>query len=482
MSSIGYNSIAKCLVMLVQLWTSAILARNLNSADYGVVGIAMVIIGFFNRFSDMGVQAALIRRPDLDESFIRTARALNLYIAVALFILAVCFAPISAYIFRNSSVPPVVMALSITFLISTLGFLPCALLTREMRFAELRMPTVAGALVRGLVAVSCAWGGLKYWSLVAGNLAGLIMSSALFRVIRPVPCKWQLNAAIAKEILRFGLPLCGTGLLAFACLNLDNFVIASFAGAAQLGFYTVALTWGTYSSSAVSEIVHSVLFPRMSQLQNNRPHLKVIYLRSLRIIMFGTILINSVLFAAASNFLITVLGKGSLRWAPAIGCLQALCVYGILRAATEPLGNVVLALGKPAVMFRAALLVFVCDVCALPFVVKSYGIFGVAIVMSAVYVLQWIIYAPFLRTELGVSLSELLKIAAPCLFSAVLVLGISEFLTPTWSHNWGTLFLKAAVVSIIFCIAHECLSRGAILNELLTLPAVAKWRGKAIHV
>jgi PST family polysaccharide transporter len=66
LANIGYNSIAKVLTMAVGVATSAILARNLGADDYGVVGIAMIVIGFLGRFSDIGMSAALVQRPRID--------------------------------------------------------------------------------------------------------------------------------------------------------------------------------------------------------------------------------------------------------------------------------------------------------------------------------------------------------------------------------------------------------------------------------
>src|SRR5437870_4397542 len=156
LANIGYNSIAKVLTMVVGMLTSAILARNLGADDYGVVGIAMIVIGFLARFSDIGVGAALVQRPSVDERVLETAQGLNLILAATLFVCALVAAPLTVTIFNNRTVPLVVSILAGSFFISAIGFLPSALLTREMRFAKLRTPMVTGTLIRGVVAVTCA--------------------------------------------------------------------------------------------------------------------------------------------------------------------------------------------------------------------------------------------------------------------------------------------------------------------------------------
>ena len=151
--------------MAVGVATSAILARNLGADDYGVVGIAMIVIGFLGRFSDIGMTAALVQRPRIDERVLETAQTLNLILAAVLFACALAAAPFMAVVFKNYAVPQVVSVLACSLLISAIGFLPSALLTREMRFAALRIPFVTGAVA------------LDYFAYRIGLNAGLLADS-----------------------------------------------------------------------------------------------------------------------------------------------------------------------------------------------------------------------------------------------------------------------------------------------------------------
>ena len=372
-ANIAYNSVAKLVTMGVGVVTSMILARKLGAEDYGVVGIAMMVIGFLSRFNDLGLTAAMVQRKKIDDELLQTAQTLNVLISVSLFVCALLAAPLTIPIFKNRAVPQVVAALAFSLVLSALGFLPTALLTREMQFVRLRMPLVTGSLVRGVVSVACALTGWKYWSLVFGNLAAVLTTSLLLRVIRPIKVKLSVRGALSRELLGFGIPILLSNLLAFTVLNIDNFVIGSFLGAAQLGYYAIAFTWSTYSCSTLSETVHSVLFPRFSQSQNNRTELAAMYCRSVRAVMFIAVMGNAALFAISDGFLVTVLGKGNPKWLPALQTLQVLCVYGAIRASVEPIGNVILALGQSKLLLRAVLFPIAIELCLLPVVAKFCG-------------------------------------------------------------------------------------------------------------
>lgn len=465
LANISYNSIAKVLTMAVQVVISTILARNLGANDYGVVGVAMIVIGFLGRFDDMGMTAALVQRRTVDERVLETAQALNLILAGILFLSAQIAAPFTATVFKSQAVPLVVRVLALSFLISVVGFLPTALLTRDMQFAKLRAPSVVGTLVRGIVAVSLALTGGKYWSLVAGTLAGGFTTAVLLRVFRHVKAHRHIHRDIARELLRYGLPLWGSGVLTFIVFNVDNLVIGSFMGTSALGFYTVAITWSTFACSALYETVHSVLFPRFSQIQLDQVRLAQTYFRSLQAVIFVAVMANATLFAVADGFLFTVLGKGSPRWLPSLHPLQILCVYGALRASMEPVGPVLMALGRSKLLLWANLIPASLELCLLPFAVLKWGLPGAASVVCGAYSLQWIVYGPFLKRHLKIGPSSLLKAAVPAVVAAILGILASDAIPFDNPLSWQSIVLRSAAVCIVYLVVHEALTRGAMLTE-----------------
>ncbi len=466
LSNIGYNSIAKVLTMGVGVLTTTVLQRNLGPEDYGVVGVAMIVIGFLGRFSDMGMSSALVQTPNIDAAVLETSQALNMALSVVLFLCAVIAVPFSGMVFKNPAVPAVVFALSFSFLVSAIGFLPSSLLAREMRFGALRMPSVAGSLMSAVVAMSCVFAGLKYWSLVAGTLAATLTTSLLLNIVHPVKARWRIHRDVANRLLKFGLPLVATGILIFMVFNMDKFIIGSIMGASQFGYYAVAFTWSTYVANTLYEIVHSVLFSRFSQVQNDRASLAAMYYRSLQVVVFGAVLVNASLFAVADGFLVTMLGKGSERWLPSLPVLQILCVYGVLRASMEPVGNVILALGRTKLLLLAGLLCIAVELCLLPFVAVRWGLTGVACLVSVAYALQWVIYGPFLKRELGIGPGVLMKLAVPVSLAAISAVLASRMIQLQNPLSWASIILRCSVVCVVFTLLHEALTRGSMLKEI----------------
>jgi O-antigen/teichoic acid export membrane protein len=473
-ANIRFNLIARAAVMLVQLGVTTILARTLSPHDYGVVGVAMILIGFLGRFDDFGMTAALVQRPALDVRSLATAQSLNAAIAVVLFLLAQAAAPFTADIFKNDAVPWVVRILGCTFLLSPVRLLPTALLTREMRFASLRGPAVAGALARGLVAVGLALIGARYWSLVVGMLAGAVTTALLLRVSFPVRAPWVLDRGIARELLHYGLPLSGSMLLMFIVYNTDNFFIGTLRSTNELGFYAVAINWSTFVCSTLSEVVQSVLFPRFSQLQSDRRELAIKYARSLRATAFVALLCNGALFACADGFLYTVLGGGTSRWMPSLLPLQILCVYGAVRAILDPAWSVIMAVGCSRLLLWANSLPAIIELSLMPFVVAKWGLPGAAVLMTTALNVQWLVYGRFLRRELAFAPTNILLTVLPSILAAVTAVAAARSIPLGSSLLWPGIILRGVVVCVAFSAVHELLSRGAMTVEICRAVGLAR--------
>ena len=103
----------------VSQWiTIIILARILTPADFGLVGMAMVVIGFMNIFRDMGTSPAIIQRQVLSENLLSSIFWVNLIIGILSMSVVFLGAPLVGLLYHDSQVIPVLQILSISFFIS----------------------------------------------------------------------------------------------------------------------------------------------------------------------------------------------------------------------------------------------------------------------------------------------------------------------------------------------------------------------------
>ena len=456
--SIGYKSASRFLIYGLQALTTVVLARNLSAQDYGIAGYAMIFIGFLASFNDIGIGSALIQREQLDDAVLATAFSLRLSLGILAFCLAWILAPLAGLTFGDTSVSAVIRILSLGFLVSVLGFIPSALLLRDLDFGRWVLATLGGAIFRAAVACYLAIRGYGYWSIVLGSLGGTSIESLCFMVFSKHTVKLSWQKDVAGGLLRFGLPLFVSGLLTFSLFNADNLIIGAVSGASILGFYAIAFNWGSIFSKAIYEVLHSVLFPAFSRIQSETETLRRMYLRMMEQISFFGVLIQAGLLACSRDFLVIILGKGTDKWIPACHALQILSLYGLIRLLVEPVGNVLIAAGRTNLLLRANLLAAAVEIGLLYPVLKLGGIEGVAMLVTLSYALQCFIYWPFLKAHLNLSLRELGKSILPSILASIPALIAGLLLDKIAVGLLFRFSLRVCVVAAIFVTVQGQLS------------------------
>jgi lipopolysaccharide exporter len=477
--NILYTGLGKGLTLICLALTSLVLARNLSSADYGVVGFAGIIIGFLGQFSDLSLGSAVVRRPVLRANSLDTAFTLKLILSCGAFALALLVAPFARHLFDHPAVGNVIRILSLTFLVSTVGFVPQILLMREMNYRALMIPGIMGSAVQCVLAVTLVLCGWSYWAVVIASVGASLSSGIAIQLTRRTPIRFRLDTTDAREYLRFGIPLFGAGLLIFLIFNLDNFLVGTSMGSAKLGYYALAFTWGTFICGFLSTTVNNVLMPTFAVIQNDRVAMRRWYLKTTELAALIGTTVNASLFANVHYFLLTFLGKGTAKWMPAATSLQILCVYGILRVVTEVIGPCLTARGETRVLWRANLLIGVVEVALLLLALRTGRIEMVAAAVFAAYGCAAIVLMPFLRRELSIGLGDILAHIWPVVPAFVAGYLVTTLLPRSLGNTLVTLAVRGAITASVVVFTHgvctrfRCIHevRGMIFHRIASVPA-----------
>ena len=436
-----------------------------SPADYGVVGFAGIVIGFLVHFSDMGIGTAVIRSPQVDKSKLSTALTLKIILSTLAFVAALSIAPFAHLLFEHPQTANVIRLLSLNFLISTIGFLSLTTLTREMNYRALVVPGVVGTIIRCILVVVLIRHGWRYWAIITADIAATFATGVVAQIVCRVPLRIHFDLRIAEEYLRFGLPLFGSGVLIFAIFNLDNFLVGARMGSAKLGYYAIAFTWASFICGLLYDTVNNVLLPTFSAIQHDLGAMRRWYLKTVDLAAFVSVVVNTALLMNAHEFLVTFLGKGTDKWVPATLALQILCVYGMVRAVTEPLGPCLLARGRSDMLWRANLVAGTIELLLLLLAVRSGRIELVAAVVLLAYVSQVIVYLPYLRRDLSVSLSDIVGQLWP-VFPAIATGVLVTSLLPTWmGGSLFTLAVRGLFTASIVALTHGLCTRFRCFHE-----------------
>jgi O-antigen/teichoic acid export membrane protein len=463
--NIIYAALTKGATLLCAVITTMVVARNLTAGDYGVVGFATIVIGFLLQFTDMGLMRAAIRRQDLQLDSLYTALTLKAILGCVAFAVALLIAPFARHFIDHPATGNVIRILALEFIVSTIGFVPAVVLTREINYRALTVPVITGALVQCMVAVILVRSGWSYWAVVIADVGGTFAVGVAMQFTRKIPTHFSFDWADAREYLRFGIPLFASGIVIFIILNLDNFLVSTSMGSVQLGYYALAFTCSTFICMFLNETVNNVLLPSFAAMQDNPVAMRRWYLKTIELVSFVAVIGNTALLVNASFFLVTFLGKGSNKWLPAMLALRILCVYGIVRAITVPIGACIMARGHTNILFRANVLAGSVEVILLLLAIRSGKIELVAAAVLIAYLTQAVVYLPYLRMTFSITYGDFIAQVWPVV-PAMAVGWIATSLLPiTFGNTFLTLAARGAFTAVVVALTHGLFSRFRCFQE-----------------
>ena len=341
--------------MVLQFGAAIVLARLLRPEDFGLAGLAMVVVVFVGVLAEAGMSSALIYRRPLSTRDVRVAFTFSMAVALALSSALALLAPYVAAPFRQDSLAVILRAQAPLFILAAVGSTARGLLRRRLDFRRLFLVDV-GSYFLGytLVAVTLAANGFGVWSLVVGALAQAGLGSALALGLAPHPLRPLFVTRDGLQLLSYGGANTLNSVVAHVGRSADSLVIGRLLGTAELGLYTRAFSLFSVPISYMSMAMTSVLFPVMSEIQDDRARSRTGYYLGVQLMTMIAAPVSAAVIVAAPHLVVGLYGE---RWLGAALPLQILASAGTLRAVynlgaavTQSSGNVMAEVRRQTVL------------------------------------------------------------------------------------------------------------------------------------
>ncbi|HMO10322.1 MAG TPA: oligosaccharide flippase family protein, partial [Actinotalea sp.] len=147
---VAWTAGSRMLIQVVQVGATAVLARLLSPAEYGLSALVAVVTGFAAILVDLGIAASVVQRKDLTARYLDTAFWLNLSIGLVMAGLVCAVAVPTAAFFDQPALVGLMLLSSLTFVLSLNG-VHVSVMQRALAFGRLSRMNVVSTTV-GLVA------------------------------------------------------------------------------------------------------------------------------------------------------------------------------------------------------------------------------------------------------------------------------------------------------------------------------------------
>lgn len=353
---------------VMQVGSTSCLARLLSPVDFGIMTMVTTFSLLLSSIGLNGFIEAILQREQITESLVSNLFWINLAAGALLTGLFAVSGHLIALFYHSPAVEPVVAAMSLTILITSLYVIPMALLQRAMRFAAISVNAIVARGVSVLISILLAWSGWAYWALVAGY----VIQAFSVCVGMWLLCGWiprlPRKAAGTGALVKFAINVYSHFSFNYFAGNIDNLLVGWRYGAGGLGFYKKAFDLFTLPVSQLVSPMGAVVLSTLSRFNNNRDQYERYFLSGISILALFGMGIGADFSLVGKDLIRFLLGRGwdeagriFTFFGPGIGIMLLYNTHGWIH----------LSIGRPDRWFRWAILEFVFTaglfVVALPF-------------------------------------------------------------------------------------------------------------------
>lgn len=440
--------------MGIQFVSVVVLARLLAPEDFGLVASVGPIVAFVGLFQNLGLQQAVIQRPDIAPGQLNQVFWISALAGLVCTTIVAALSPLVASFYGDARMTGIALAAAMPLLLGSLAALPLALMNRHMRFGQLAINDVLTGVAGLIAAIAAAYGGLGYWSLIVGPAVGaLVTLLAAWCSTGWLPGRPDIR--VDRDILSFGANLTGFNLVNFFSRNLDNILIGKFSGAIELGYYDRAYKLLLFPLQNINQPLSRLMVPLLSRIQNDKARFRDVYLRTNWLLAFVTVPGIAALTMAAEPVVALLFGE---RWLTVAPIFAWLGIAGLMQPVSSTTGWVLICQGKTGTMFRWGIYSALTTVLA--FVVGlKWGAVGVAAAYAiSGYVLRLPVLAVLMQRVGPVSAGDFLLVQGSLIVAAgVAWLGYAEISSMLAAHGKVAIAATAAVLSyavaLVFMVA-----------------------------
>ena len=389
----------------LQFLQIAILARLLAPADFGLMALVTAVIVFAQIFTDMGVSNAIIHHQQVSHEELSSLYWLNVVAGAVMVLLVMIVSSFVAGFYDTPALQPLLILISVYFLIVAMGQQLGVMAEKELRFSMLARIELVSAFAGFVVSVSWAWIDPSVTALIVGMLFSAITLTVLFWLLlangwRPL---WRLRFGEISHFLSFGGYTMANNLVNTFNLQADILIGGRFLSASSLGVYSLPRDLSLRVANVINPVVTRVGLPVMAKAQHDRTFLKSVYLKTMRMTSSVNFPVYLAIVAFAPEMVALLFGS---QWNDAIPLLRILALWGLLRSTGNPVGSLVFAVGRADLQFKWNLaLAFI--VLPAVWVGAHYGNLGLALAMTLLSLfLVWPAWFVLVRPLCGAGFGE----------------------------------------------------------------------------
>jgi O-antigen/teichoic acid export membrane protein len=249
----------------VQFGVSIVLARLLAPEDFGLIALLAFFTSLSITFVQGGLSLALVQK---QETTLEEESAVFWFNLLASFVFAVAMVAMArpvAQFYGQPLLRPLMAVAAFQVVLSALGAVQTALLTRGLQFNQLTKTGIVSSLASGGVGVGGAIAGMGVWALAAQMVTAAGVNTAALWSVSDWRPAWRMRISSIRGLATFGANISISSILEVIYSNGFLLVIGKAYGIRDLGIWNRATGVTSLPTNVISQIIARTALPLFAE-------------------------------------------------------------------------------------------------------------------------------------------------------------------------------------------------------------------------
>lgn len=259
------------LLAVLELVYFAIMSRLLSKEDFGYFALITAVTLILNSLTDAGLGASVIQKKEVSPKFVSTAFSMSvisgIFFALVLFFGAPLF---SDLMIASGKLTAAFRLMSVTLVIQGIANIYNATYIRRLHFMKLGLLKATAYFLSAVLGIIGALAGYGYYSILIAVIANqLFFMIIIVALNRKAKLRFSICRQYVKEIFGFGGLLTLSEIIRRITDQLDRIIVARMLSVSAVGVINRPSGFIASLSSNINGIFDTILFPILSQVQDD---------------------------------------------------------------------------------------------------------------------------------------------------------------------------------------------------------------------
>lgn len=370
---ISWMSAYRMLTRFISFARTAIIARILSPAQFGLFGIASLTLVLIEVITETGINIFIIQEKEDIEKYINTAWIVSILRGIIISLILAFSSSFIANFYNSREAYYLLLLASVIPLIR--GFINPAVakFQKELQFSKEFYYRSSIFFVESLTSVIFVLTIRSPISLIWGLIAGALFELTIsFILSKPIP-KFVFQINLMKNVLSRGKWVTISGIFSYLFQNGDHIVVGKMIGVSALGVYDMAYRISMLPITEIADVISKVTFPIYVKISDDSRRLKLAFLKTILVVSALCIPVGAILVLFSKQIITIILGA---KWIEASAALQILAIFGVIRSITGISSALFLAVKKQEYSMIVTFVSFITLAVSIIPLVNTFGLIG----------------------------------------------------------------------------------------------------------